>query len=416
MRVGIFTESYDPIINGVSTSVKTLTAELLRMGHTPIIVAPRYPGTGVATHSLPAFRDGDSLPCEVIRLPSWRTPFNPENPFAFPPGVITPPEMRGLALDIVHTQQPFGMGLHGRARAQHLGVPLISTFHTLYIEYTHYFRVVPRPVAVAYLTAVMQQYYRSCSAIVVPSHEAGRRLERMGIRSDLLHVIPTGVPAAAPVLQEAVERERETLSLPPCAPVLLFVGRVAPEKNLDLLIDSFTRLCALPTCQSSPPDRHPLLLIVGNGPYVEALRRRVAASGFGKWVRFAGFLTREQLAPVYRASTLFCFPSLTETQGVVLSEAQSYGLPCVVASGGGAPEFVRPDVDALVVPNDIHAFTEAIRSLLDDPARREQFARAARESPLRPAPTEMAAKVIGLYDAVLASAARRPRRGAAHVG
>ena len=387
MRVGFFTESYDPIINGVSTSVNTLVAELVRAGQTPVIVAPHTPGF------IDEKRDG----VEVIRLPSWRTPLNPENPFAFPP-IGLAPALRHLHVDVVHTQQPFGMGMHGRVLAQRLGVPLISTFHTLYTEYIHYFPAAPPALSRSVVTTFLRSHYDACAAVVVPSREAGRRLEQIGIPPGHLHVIPTGVSAAHSVSDSAVEEARAALALPPGAPVLLFVGRVAEEKNLDLLVDSYARLL-----EQKPTGETPILLIVGSGPHLDTLRERVRALDLEETTRFAGYLNREQLAPVYHLSTLFCFPSISETQGVVLSEAQSYGLPCVVADGGGAPEFVRPGVDALVVPAETIPFADAIRALLRDSVCRAAFAEAASVSPLRPTPAEMSEQVMALYAEVLRS-------------
>lgn len=389
MRVGLFTESYDPIINGVSTSVKTLAAELARSGHTPIVVAPRYAG----------FIDEPGVgPAPVRRLASWRTVFNPENPFAFPPLGPTPAALRGVSFDIVHTQQPFGIGLHGRVAARRAGVPLVSTFHTLYTEYTHYLPIFPPRVARWWLTGVLRDYYGTCDAVVVPSREAGRRLEALGVMPERLHVVPTGVPAPPSVMPAAVEQTRRTFSLPTGAPVLLYVGRLAREKNLDLLVDAFAVLCEE---EGWAGDRRPILLLVGSGPYRAACEQRVQRLGIAPWVRFAGFLKRNQLAPVYAAATLFCFPSATETQGVVLSEAQSHGLPCVVVNGGGAPEFVRPNMDALLVPSSVDAFAAAVRELLTDYEKRRLFSAAALASPLRPTPEAMVRQVIALYSSLL---------------
>ena len=96
-------------------------------------------------------------------------------------------------------------------------------------------------------------------------------------------------------------------------------------------------------------------------------------------------------------ATLFLFPSVTETQGVVLSEAQSFGLPCIVTDGGGASESVRNNVDALVVPPQIGYYVTAIETLLADTERRHSFAEAARNSPLRPTPEQMAERIISIY-------------------
>jgi glycosyltransferase involved in cell wall biosynthesis len=389
----LFTESYDPVINGVSTSVKTLAAELLAAGHEPTIIAPAFPDyVDEAENGIP-----------VRRLPSWRTIFNPGNPFAYPPVGLPPAALRDLSVDVVHTQQPFGIGMHGRQCARRLGVPLVSTFHTLYTLYSHYFPVVPKTVAVAFVANQLRRYYQICDAIIVPSREAGRRLESIGVAPSALYVVPTGVPEAPNVIPAAVERARQGLSLPEGAPILLFVGRLAKEKNMDLLVDAFAALCpAFPD-----DDKHPILLLVGSGPYVSACRQRVERAGIDKWVRFAGFLGRNQLAPIYAAATLFAFPSSTETQGVVLSEAQSFGVPCVLVQGGGAPEFVRDGVDALITPPDVAAFSAALSSLLTDDVRRRAMSAAALASPLHPTPADMAHRVVEVYESARGAVTRR---------
>jgi glycosyltransferase involved in cell wall biosynthesis len=264
--------------------------------------------------------------------------------------------------------------MQGRLAARRRDVPLVSTYHTLYNEYAHYFPLLPKAVTRRWLTAHVRAYYNRCDAVIVPSRAAGRVLEGLGVAPDLLHVVPTGVPEAPAVMPRAIAQARATFDLPPDAPVLLFVGRLAREKSLPVLVDAFARLVHRHDERTQKEQRGggaPVLLLAGSGPYASACRRLVEQAGIAANVRFAGFLSRTQLAPVYAAATLFVFPSATETQGVVLSEAQSHGLPCVVVNGGGAPEFVRNGVDALIVPpGDPNAFTQAIQALLDDEERR----------------------------------------------
>ncbi len=288
------------------------------------------------------------------------------------------------------------MGRHGRVCARRLRVPLISTFHTMYTEYSHYFPLVPRSTARWWLGDQLRRYYQTCDAVVVPSRAAGALLSNIGITPGQLEVVPTGVPSAPMVVPAAVEQARRGYSLPEHAPVLLFVGRLAREKNLDLLLQAFSNLC-LSDWLSLPSADHPVLLLVGSGPYLAACREWVRQAGIERWVRFAGFLSRTELAPIYAVSTLFVFPSSTETQGVVLSEAQSFGLPCVLAQGGGASEFVRADVDALVVAPNVEEFAGAIRALLGDPMRRRRFSAACLTSPMRPTPADMAKRLLDLY-------------------
>ncbi|MBC8138203.1 MAG: glycosyltransferase [Fibrella sp.] len=390
MRVGLFTESFDPVINGVSTSVKTLACEMAKSGHRSLIVAPEYPGFSDEARDLP---EG----VEIRRLPSWRIAVNPENPFAFPPIPFLPlPEAyRDEKLDVVHTQQPFGIGLHGRVAARRAGVPLISTFHTLYLEYAHYVPVVPKAITRGIAARYLARYYHTCAAVVTPSRVMRDLLLSLGVPAERLHVVPTGIPPAPVVLPTARDRVRETYNIPPFAPILLFVGRLAAEKNLDALLAAFARISESHPVPS--PETHPFLLFVGSGPYRERCEQRVREMGLEVYVRFAGFLSRQQLAPIYAASTLFVFTSLTETQGVVVSEAQSFGLPCVLMRGGGASEFVRPGEDAIVTPPEVAIFAQTVRALLDDHTERRRLARNALHNPLRPTPEGMAQTLLTLY-------------------
>jgi glycosyltransferase involved in cell wall biosynthesis len=385
LRVGLFTESYDPVINGVSTSVKTLAIELNALHHNPVVVAPGFPG----------FWDDDTDGIEVRRLPSWHTAFNHGNPFAYPPVGPTPSALRKLSMDVVHTHQPFGIGLHGKRLARKLNIPLVSTFHTLYTEYVHYFPFAPRAVSVAVLERFLRRYHNACEGVIVPSREVSRRLERIGISRKRLFVVPTGVPDPPTVTPDQIDKIREKYKLPIGAPVVLYVGRLAKEKNLFLLIDAFAEICR----EFPNNERHPILMLVGSGPFEEECELRVEAAGIEQWVRFAGFVRRENLDPFYRAATVFAFPSSTETQGVVLSEAQTHGLPCLVVEGGGASEFVRHGVDAVVVQPSLPPFERAMLELLNDAELRRKFAVAALKSPLRPTPRDMAKKVLEVYEA-----------------
>ena len=374
MRIGLFTESYEPVINGVSTSVKTLAEELMTEGHEPTVVAPRYPGYA------------DPGPISVRRMPSWTSLLNPENPFAYPPVFSPPTVLRNFPLDIVHTQQPFGMGLHGRRMAARHGIPLISTFHTLYHEYTHYVRPLPTALSRWFLSHYFRLYYgRDCVRVIVPSRAAGLILTNIGIPESKIVVVPTGIPPLRPILPSEIEAVRARYGLRENAPVLLYVGRLAKEKNIGELLGALTLW-----------PENAILLLVGGGPAATDLKAQAELLGIGERVRFAGFVPRGDLPPIFAAATLFVFPSVTDTQGVVLSEAQSNGLPCIVAKGGGAPEFVRDGIDALVVPPD--QLGAATAELLADRDRLDAFACAAKESPLHPTPAEMARRIVAIYE------------------
>ncbi|MFM7321776.1 MAG: glycosyltransferase [Armatimonadota bacterium] len=376
MRVGLFTESYPPVINGVSTSVATLADQLRQRGHVPVVVAPNKPG-----HI-------DDHP--VTRLPSWTWPLYPGFPFAWPPVGPFARATDRLDLDIVHSHHPFGIGLHARRAARRRGIPHVSTFHTLYHDYTHYFPFVTKRVARDWLTGWLHGFYVECDRIIVPSAHTGKRLLEVGLDAQRIVVVPTGVPGASPVEAAEVARFRAQWHLPEDRPVVLYVGRIAWEKNLRLLIDAFGRL---------PGDS--TLVMVGGGPDFNAIQRSVEDAGLGERIRFTGPIPRSSLGPVFHSATCFAFPSGTETQGLVLAEAQSHGLPCVAVDEGGAPEFVRNDIDALVVPSRLDPFVEAIARLCADSELRERFRIAGLTSPLRITPEQMVDRILDVYRGAL---------------
>lgn len=386
MRIALLTESYAPVVNGVSTSVRTL-AELLRAaGHDPIVVAPRFPG----------YTDDGPIP--VFRVPSWTTRFNPSNPFAYPSVGPWARQLAPVEADLIHTNHPFGLGLAGAAAARRRGIPHVTTFHTLYHDYTHYFPVFPQAISQGFLSWYLSRFYRRADAVLVPSRAAGKRLTAIGVPEARLEVVPTGVAPATPVSADDTRAVRRRHGIPDDAPLLLYVGRIAREKNLPLLFDAFAR---------QGPDAW--LALVGGGPDAEALKEQAQSRGIGARTVFVGAVPRETLPPYYAAATLFAFPSATETQGIVLTEAQGYGLPCVAVDGGGAPEFVRNGVDAFVTPSALDPFADAIKRLLTDPDLRATMGAAARTSPLALAPEGMAQKVLSVY-----AQARAARRSAAY--
>ena len=380
MRVGIFTESYPPLINGVSTSVQTLTAQLEQAGHDVYVFTSRYP----------QYQDERA---GVFRYPSVNALVEPDYvvPVPFSPQIAR--VIPSLNLDIVHSQSPFFLGLVARRTARALNLPHIATNHTLYTEYAHYLPLPTVGVTRRLLVRWMRRFYNSCDHVLAPS-ELTRRVLREGCGVETpITVVPTAIPASPYVLARPAETRQE-FGLPPDARILLYVGRLAPEKNLDLLLRAF----ALVTGKTNDT----YLVLAGSGSSRRALENRAQALGIHRRTRFAGFLSRTKLDPLYQASELFLFPSKTETQGLAVGEALAAGLPCVVVNAGGAPEAIREGVDGFLVEDHAEAMAGRTLELLADPIQYRRMAEEARRGAAARVPEAVGGRIISLYEELIA--------------
>ena len=381
MHVGIFTESYPPIVNGVSTSVQTLIAELERAGHRASVFTSRVP------------RHRDTRP-GVYRYPSVNAVVEPDYVVPVPVSPSIERAISTLGLDIVHSQSPFLLGLVAARTARRLRVPHLSTNHTLYTEYAHYVPFLPRALTRQMLTRWQGWFYNACDHVLAPSEFTKvRLLEMYGVRSPV-SVVPTGIPAPPFVLKKPADVKRE-LGLPEATRLLLYVGRLAPEKNLPTLLRAFQTILA------ARPDT--ALVLAGSGKSEAALRRLTRELEISRRTLFTGFLERTRLHPLYRAADLFVFPSRTETQGLAIGEALAAGTPAVVVRGGGAPEAIQDGENGVLVGDSADELAAQTLRLLEDDARRHKMADAARARAQLQTPEQVAGRIIGIYEGLLAS-------------
>lgn len=382
MRVGLFAECYEPVQNGVTVSIRTLVAQLRARGHRVIVVAPRF--ARLANRSR-----------FTLRVPSFHTPINPQYPVAWPWFPKLRRAFGRIRPDIVHSHSPFIVGLLAARIARQCGVPLVSTYHTLYHHYAHYLPFLPYGFVQALLRWWMPTYYNQCRLVIAPSRVAEGSLRSFGVTAPV-RVIPTAVaiPETAVLTQESASRARAAHDIPEGVPLLLYVGRIAQEKNIETILLAFTQVA------STHPTAH--LLVVGDGPHLEACRRFALERCSGVGIHFTGAIPHSQLAPLYAAADLFVFGSTTETQGLVMAEARAAGTPCVVARGGGASETVVDGEDGLVVDPVPAAFASAIGGLLGSPERLTAMRLACRRNALNHTPEAMADQVMAAYELALA--------------
>ncbi|MGH9379267.1 MAG: glycosyltransferase [Thermoanaerobaculia bacterium] len=383
MRVLYVTDTLHPRVNGVSTSIDIFRRELTRRGHEVWVLAPRY---------------GDEPEEEgVVRVASWRAPLSPEDRLLKPRRALAAePRLARHGFDVIHVQTPFTAFLVGRTLARRWRVPLLLTYHTDFEAYAaHYAPMLAAPVG-ALARWLARWQCRQVDVTVVPTPEVEAQLRGYGVGSNLA-VVPTGLPVADFTAGDG-GRFRRAMGIPDNVPVLGYVGRLAPEKNVDFLLEVFAEV------RKRRPEAR--LLLAGEGPGKAALERRARALGVAWGIHWAGFLSRRQdLLDCYRAADVFVFASQTETQGLVLLEAMALGVPVVAVPAGGTRQILVPGQGALVATNDICEFTARVHTVLDDPALARELSHAGRQWVRRHWSSEATTdRLLDLYETLIETA------------
>jgi glycosyltransferase involved in cell wall biosynthesis len=390
MKILMLTNTYAPHVGGVALSVEAFTAAYRERGHEVLVVCPEF-------ENAPEDEPG------VIRIPAIQR-FNGSD---FSVVLMTPRWLRrkveAFGPDLIHSHHPFLLGATAVRLARMLDVPLVFTHHTMYEHYTHY---VPgnSPAMQRFAIHLSTNYANLSDSVFAPSKAVATILRRRGVRVPV-HIIPTGV-RIEDFAAGSGKGFRAILGIPEDAFVVGHVGRLAPEKNPDFLIGAVARfLVETPsTCA----------VIVGVGPSMPGMREGLQRLAVGERVHFAGVLHGPFLVSAYKAMDAFAFASLSETQGMVLTEAMAAGVPVVALSAPGVDEVVRDDMNGrLLHTADQGAFAAALRGLAALPKEQRQVLRnCARQTAETYAITHTADAAIEAYEALL-TRPRVQKRGSA---
>ncbi len=351
MKIGVFTDTYIPEINGVVTVLQMMIKELKRAGHEVYVFYPGHPG-------------GDGIDTGVYRFPSLR--------FFFYKGIrVAIPFNRGAfrripQLDIIHSHTPGPLGLLALSASVRYHIPHVHTYHGLYVDYRRYLPRAIRPTR-GMVKSVSRLLCNRCTAIIAPSDQMKRELGSYGVRRPI-YALPFGVDEEE--FSHEIGRDfRRELNLP-TEDLLLFAGRLGAEKNIDFLLRSFNQL--LP---SNPNAR---LIIAGDGPQRSFLGQYAENLGIAPYVFFTGSLKRSDLIDLYKQATLFVFASKTETQGLVVVEAMMAGAAVVALGIMGPKDIITSGETGILVGENEEDFAQACDKLLQDENERHKLGIAAR--------------------------------------
>lgn len=353
MHISYFTNTYYPVISGVVRSVETFRQALTELGHNVFIFAQD------------ATNYEDTHPF-IFRYPTIDLPLATNFPLPIPLSSFVDHLLPLLKVDVIHSHHPFLLGQVAATKAAELEVPLVFTFHTQYREYSHYIALSQEFVKET-IDRWVTDYIQKCHHLIVPSDSMRQVLaDEYGV-TERITTIPTGIDLE-PYQRadgQAVRQQRGWGQ----DKVLISVGRLAKEKNWETLLAA--------VAQVMRKRAEVRLVLIGEGSEQENLKKYSEDLGMAAKVEFVGNIPFDDIPAYLKAADLFCFASVTETQGLVTMEAITAGLPVVAVDATGTKDVIDHGQQGLLTPNDSAALAQAIEQVLGDEALRRHFKEAA---------------------------------------
>ena len=323
MRILMITATYTPSINGIAVAITNLKKSLNQLGHEVTVLAPHNPNA-------PKHEKG------IIRYPSLENPLVKDYPIPLAPGIRSVAKLlRDHEPDLIHVHHPGHVGTMARVLAMRYGAPLVFTYHTRYDLYAKkYAPYLPRNLKKALSSDRVDSFCKKVDLIVAPSAYMNKNLAKK-FRYQKIVTIPTGVTKGK-VKKTNKSTLRKKLGIDRSKIILLSVGRVAREKNQEVLIQMMKNL----------DDKH-VLVLVGDGPSREKLEKLSTETSVADRVYFTGWVPHSEVGNYYDLADYFVYSSQTETQGIIFLEALSHGLPILSVTSSAAREWVTKDIGKL---------------------------------------------------------------------
>ena len=358
MHIAHFTNTYHPVVSGwYVRSVSAFRQGLTDLGHNVFIFAQH------------ASKYEDEEPF-IFRYPATiELPLSQNFPLTIPvfptlDELLLPP----LKLDVIHSHHPFLLGQAAASKADEFNLPLVFTFHTRYREYSHYFPI-DQKFAKRAIDRWLGDYMEKCQHIIVPSDSIKEMLaEQYGV-TERVTAVPTGLdikPFQMADGQPIRQKHGWGNDI-----VLLSIGRLAKEKNWETLLAAVAKVMKT--------HDNVRLVIIGDGEERKALRKYAQQLNIAERVEFTGKVPFGDVPRYLKAADLFCFASITETQGLVTMEAIAAGLPVVAVNATGTTDVIEHGQEGLLTDNDSLALAGAIQQVIDDEALLQRLREGAQK-------------------------------------
>lgn len=368
MRVGIFTESYPPLVNGVSTSILMLEHALTKLGHEVFIIT-------VSDNKKDYVLENNG---HILRLPS----VNLANCYDYKMTSVYPIKavnmIKKMNLDVIHSNVEFTVGIFARVVSEQLSIPLVHTYHTNWEDYTHYITKNKKILddickkLLKYLVVFFED--KTVTELIVPSNKIYNLFKDKYKFTKNIHIIQTGIETSKfykeNFNQKDINSLKKKLGIKKKDFVVMTVSRLSKEKSVDRIINNHKELVKKYSNMK--------LLIVGDGPDIDKLKEEAKSLGVSDSVIFTGKVPLNDIPIYYQLGNVFVTASKSETQGLTVVEAISSSLPVVAVKDDSFVNSVIEDFNGFVFTDD-EKYINSISKLYED---KELYNRLSNQSRL----------------------------------
>jgi len=381
MKIGIFTNNYRPLISGITTSISLSMAELRRRGHEVYIFAPDYPD----------YVDDD--PC-IFRYPSISTHLHPNFRIPISFSMQIDRKIKDIGIEIVHSQHPFALGPHGYHLGRRSGIPIVFTYNSIYENFSHNVPL-PKPIVDWYSITQSINFSNKCDLVITPTQAVADLVKMRGVKKPV-KVIPSGIDfsyikRADP--GQVLEKHPELAG----KKILLYVGRTSAEKGVDFLVRVFSKIVE---------KKDNVYFIIVGSPETAEIPRLVIELRLTDRTIMVDDVSYEEVFDYYLASDIFIFASYGETQGLVLTESLSAGLPIVAVKAIGVSEAVDDNFTGMLIARDENLMAERINYLLNNPTELKRLSQNASAKAKKYSIHDLTIELEKIYEELLRKYAR----------
>lgn len=388
MNIAFFTDTYTPQVDGVVKSILLYKKALEARGHKVFVFAPKEIKGEI---ELP-YKSSSQDEKNVFRFTAINSMFIPGYPLTIPVSLKTSYKIPKLNLDIVHSHTPVTLGMLGNLVALMENIPDVFTYHTYYSEYAkHYGPIKSLKKSTSKAIKKFEVFYcNRVNHIIAPSAKLKNVLEECGVKNEI-SILPTGIDLEE-FKKDTGGEFRKKWRISDDKKILLFVGRLGTEKNIEFLIK---------VMRSLKKEKDIILVIVGDGKSRKDFEKIAKDSGLKDRILFCGFLPREETISAFFACNIFVFASKTDTQGLVLGEAAAAGKPIIMVKDCGLSEIVKNNFNGFEVEEKVEDFSERILKLLRDKNLYDKMSSNSKKVALDFSIEKQAEKLEKLYEKII---------------